>query len=1166
MTTRTIHPADLEMLLESRVAAARERRARDAAGHAVKRRTSRRSGGRIRAAWLTLAAFGALMAAAIVVAAVPVIDLTTADAVQTHQDAVFLQGGLGAGTGTFDPFLTLSTNDPTEAGYNGAADSNFDQFFGGGRTHSLLISAVPVVTYEGQQYREFSLDANDQGSESLMSVDDIKIFRDNQDDLGDYNNGTETFGTDDSTAATKIFDLDQPIILDSQGLESGSGVSDITVLLPIELFPTDCFYGSLTCDQYLIFYTESGILGTTQGDGKNYDVTAGFEEWRVALQPVVNVTKTATGSVDRTYPWNVEKTADVDSIDLFAGDTASIGWTVTATAGDPTDSNLSVSGTITITNPTGGEVISEDIPATINSVSDLLTQGAIDTGLTVTCPESFPFTLDAGDTLVCTYSGTPPNADAGTNTATANIDISDTETADYSGSAAVAFGVDEVDECVTVTDDNATPGDTGDDTVLDSELCVGDSPGTYTFSTDVGPFAIADCDMTSVTNTARTETNDTATEDTASDSVTVNCYTLGVTKDATPSFGRNFTWTIDKSVSPTSIDMFNGAPGEDVAWTITPHRSDPIDSGYAVSGTITISNPAPIAADDVSVTDAMTGDIDAAVDCDPATLGDQPTVDVPAASGGSDGQATCTYSSDLPDDSTLTNTATATLFGLGYTGTASVDFTGVTPTTTNDTATVTDPTVGVDEAASDGVAIVVDGSASCPDDAGTHDNTATVTPGDGGPTDTASASYTVTCHGLSVSKDATTTFTRNWDWSVAKSRFIVDTENDGDGDPATLTLAPGQTYEATYHVTVSVSGTTDSDWAVAGTITITNDAPIDADDVAVSDVLSDATVAAVDCDPLTAGDQATVDVPANGSAQCTYATGLSDASARTNTATATLFDLDYDSDAVDVSFDHDPTTLEDECVVVSDDNGTPGDTTDDTVLDTSLCADEAPHTYEYTTQVGPYETCGAFDFTNVATIVTVNDENDSGETHSSTYTVAVEIPCPEGCTLTQGYWKTHNDSFRGGAPTDDTWQLLGDVDGDGTVEGEGEEFFLSGQTYFEVMWTAPKGNAYYILAVQYIAANLNVLAGADASAVSDELAAATTLFETYNPAQIAALKGKNGKALRVQFIDLAGTLGAYNEGAIGPGHCDEDGTSDTSTPVSGLVLPPLLPVRRRREV
>jgi hypothetical protein len=45
------------------------------------------------------------------------------------------------------------------------------------------------------------------------------------------------------------------------------------------------------------------------------------------------------------------------------------------------------------------------------------------------------------------------------------------------------------------------------------------------------------------------------------------------------------------------------------------------------------------------------------------------------------------------------------------------------------------------------------------------------------------------------------------------------------------------------------------------------------------------------------------------------------------------------------------------------------------------------------------------------------------------------------------------------------------------------------------------------------------------------------------------LKGKAGKDLRDQFIALAGTLGSYNEGDIGPGHCDEDGTTAASEPV-----------------
>jgi hypothetical protein len=121
---------------------------------------------------------------------------------------------------------------------------------------------------------------------------------------------------------------------------------------------------------------------------------------------------------------------------------------------------------------------------------------------------------------------------------------------------------------------------------------------------------------------------------------------------------------------------------------------------------------------------------------------------------------------------------------------------------------------------------------------------------------------------------------------------------------------------------------------------------------------------------------------------------------------------------------------------------------------------------------------------------------------------------------------------------------LPDVDGDGTVEGPNETFFLSGQTWYQVFWTKPAGNAYYILAKQYMAAVLNGVNGASTTVVDDELAAAKALFETWTPAQIAPLKGKQQP--RPQFISLAGTLASYNEGDIGPGHCDEDGNSSTA--------------------
>jgi hypothetical protein len=1175
-----MRPGEYEAILQARLAEVRSARSKASARRAGRARQHPRGRVRPRAAGL-LALAGALVlgaTAAIASHGGTVIDLTIANEIVEHQDAVFIQGGLGAGTGNFDPFLTVKPSpqsptpaqDGTEDGYNQCDDalcpddSNdspffFDQFFGGGRTHELLVSAVPIIEFEGSFYREFSLDANDEGADSFMSVDDIRIFLDDQDNLDNFNPGTNLFGNDTGTVADKVFDLDMPILLETQTLEPGSGVSDITVLLPVDIFPEECFYGSLDCDTFLIFYAESGHAGTI-GD-RNYDVTAGFEEWRIQLLPVVNVEKTADVSLTRTFPWDVAKEADgePDVINLFAGDTATIDWTVTATVGTPVDSDLLVSGTITITNPTGGDVIQDDIPATINSVTDILTQGLTDTPLTVICPETFPFTLGAQDELVCTYSGTPPNSTNGTNTATANIDINETDTADYSGTAPVDFGaadVTEVDACIEVTDDNATPGDTSDDLLLDAELCEDESPGVYPFSTDVGPFDVADCGQTTITNTAYTETNDTATQDSASDSVVVNCYELTVSKTAVESFSKEYDWTIQKSVDPETLDLFDG-DSDTVDWLVEVFRDEGTAFGWAVSGVITINNPAPIAADDVSVADSISGVGAATVDCDAGTLGNQTTVDIAASSS-----AQCSYSATLPDGATRTNTATATLFDEDYTGTAEINFTGVNPTLIDETATVTDDRGPLNESVSDDDSFTYPETFECGDDEGTHDNTAVVTEDDTAESDDDDASVTVNCYQLTVDKDANTSLDRDYDWEISKTRIIVPEENDGDGDPTTLTLDEGQTYTVTFEVTVNSTGFTDSNWAVEGTITVTNPAPILADDVVVTDVISVAIPADVDCDPGTLGNQNTVDIPANDSVDCTYGAALPDGTDRSNTATATLFGIGYDGSA-DVLFDENTDVTEiDECIDVWDDKGT-ADTSDDVKLGT-VCIGDGLTTFTYTTTIGPFAVCGLYEFTNTASFLTTDDVNDTDESGSATYTIFIDVPCPQGCTLTWGYWKTHNVSFWGGAPPDPTWELLGDVDGDGTEEFEGENFFLSDLTYFEVLTTPVAGNAYFNLAHQYIATQLNFLDGADPTAAQDAFDDATALFETYTDEEIAALKGKIGKELRAQFITLAGILGSYNEGDIGPGHCDEDPTSRAGIVMFPLGLTALLGRRLRR--
>lgn len=124
------------------------------------------------------------------------------------------------------------------------------------------------------------------------------------------------------------------------------------------------------------------------------------------------------------------------------------------------------------------------------------------------------------------------------------------------------------------------------------------------------------------------------------------------------------------------------------------------------------------------------------------------------------------------------------------------------------------------------------------------------------------------------------------------------------------------------------------------------------------------------------------------------------------------------------------------------------------------------------------------------------------------------LPPAQGCTYTQGYWKTH--SRKGPAPYDAGWQNLGALE-------ENTPFFASGKTWYQ-MWQQPvRGSAYIQLAHQYMAAKLNVLNGASAPA---NVTAAMVTAESYFGGASVNIKG------------LASLLDDYNNGRTGPGHCD----------------------------
>ena len=623
------------------------------------------------------------------------IDLTTAGASVDHNGATWVQGGIGAGTGQFDPFLTLSTNQDSEKGYNTtSANGEFDSFFGGGRTHPIQAAAIPPVDVGGTLYREFSLDANDQGGDDFMTIDEFEVYLDDQSDLTGYD--APGFSSDVAPLASLIYDLDAggdvTALMRSQTLTPGSGVSDITVLVPDSLFPAECFYGSTTCNKWVYVFTQSGAYiddgSDPVGGTQNWNVTAGFEEWRTRLVPVVNVTKTATTSFTQPYSWSVDKTVKVDgtcvdpaTVDLFTGDSQDAEWCITATRTAGTASNPVVSGSVTVTNPTGGTVISDKIDATVESLEDVIAQGATDTNVTLTCPVTFPVTLKGGESFTCTYSQAVGSTTNGTNTATAVVTGADVP---YSGSAAVDFTaatVNEVDETATLTD---TEGPL-------NQAAVSGALVTYT-----NTYA-CDADDGTITNTATVTANDTSTQASDSASLTINCYEITVTKDADESFDRTYLWTIDKTSTTTALTL---NPGESVvvSYDVTVDVTGSTDSNWAVDGGIAVHNPAPIDATINGVADLVSPAIVATVECGvtfPYTL----------VAGGT---LNCTYDASVPDASSRTNTATATRQNYDYDadgiatasgttdvdGSAAVDFTGATVNEIDECIDVTDTHAG----------------------------------------------------------------------------------------------------------------------------------------------------------------------------------------------------------------------------------------------------------------------------------------------------------------------------------------------------------------------------------------------------------------------------------------------------------------------------------------
>ncbi|WP_437674174.1 hypothetical protein [Sorangium sp. So ce131] len=158
------------------------------------------------------------------------------------------------------------------------------------------------------------------------------------------------------------------------------------------------------------------------------------------------------------------------------------------------------------------------------------------------------------------------------------------------------------------------------------------------------------------------------------------------------------------------------------------------------------------------------------------------------------------------------------------------------------------------------------------------------------------------------------------------------------------------------------------------------------------------------------------------------------------------------------------------------------------------------------------------------------DADRYGEGHGNVVVVPPsDSPEGDGCTLTQGYWKNHEESWP-------TWSLV-----IGGVEYSQEELL-------EIFRTAPRGDTSLILGHQLIAALLNVGSGASDAALDGALAEAEAWMVRNKDADGRLPYGVKRGSEAEEAVSLGDKLADFNEGGIGPGHCDDGPGSSSGDP------------------
>jgi hypothetical protein len=425
-----------------------------------------------------------------------------------------------------------------------------------------------------------------------------------------------------------------------------------------------------------------GVVSTTDlQSGDTFDIDFGNHQCVVGvdqncLPDTGGLTVTKTANPSGKFKWTLTKgvTAPTEQ-DISSTQASTTGATFNYTVNVTNDggTGFMVTGIITLTNTSAS-----DITATVTDAIGTLQCSITDSAAGVN--EVVPANGSLGVPYTCQYpDGSVPSS--GTNTATIS-NVSSGSTPDPA-TAPVVFSKDNItDSCVDVSDTIA--GDLG-------TVCYGDSnPPPFTYSWTFKGDPPGTCTDHPNTATATANTTGATSSDNKSVKVCVGAD-LTVGKTASTSFTRTYNWTIvKKRKSASPVEGFGGTTTVNYEIDVAPDATTPFtDSGWTVTGTITVSNPndwEPITV--TSVTDALETTSNGTCKITSGTVGSIPV------SGSAQFGYTCTYTA-APSPSSGTNTATANWSG-GSTphttaqGTAPYAF-GATPTTeVNKTVNITD--------------------------------------------------------------------------------------------------------------------------------------------------------------------------------------------------------------------------------------------------------------------------------------------------------------------------------------------------------------------------------------------------------------------------------------------------------------------------------------------